>query len=405
MGKNKRATLKIIDREFLALRVDMDEHTSYPKTKVHLTTETIHGKRITDPYRWLENGERSMVKQWVDEQNAHTNRLLGKHVNRAAIKKDLLKYVEIDSISVTVPKGEWRFWRERKAQQNQPVLYAQRGRQRPRVLLDPNRLNRKGTTTIDYWYASPKGTYLVYGLSEDGTELATLSVMRTATGKKMTDSIPNARYSEVAWLPDETGFFYTRYPTPGTVPKGDEMYHERLFFHALGSDSSSDPLVFGEGLPKEDMLSVEISDDGRFLAIKDEKGWSENDVYLYDIHKKKIVPVVTGMSTKFFPRFHRGILYLRTNLGAPRYRVLAADVEYLPKRLSEWKVVVPEESDILDDITFVSDHRILSYIHNVTSQLIVTDIHGRKRRKVTLPTLGTVTGIGSENDRPSPGDK
>ena len=46
------------------------------------------------------------------------------------------------------------------------------------------------------------------------------------------------RAASLAWLPDSSGFYYTRYPAAGEVPEGEEHYHRAIYYHRLGSDPS-----------------------------------------------------------------------------------------------------------------------------------------------------------------------
>src|SRR5258708_728559 len=166
-----------------------------PKTKKEEVIEKVHGKEIADPYRWLEN-DSARVEHWVREQNAYTNKTLENAIGRSKIKKELLKYLKLDWVGVPVPRKGYYFWQERKALENQPVIYFKKGLSgKKKVLFNPNKLNKKGLVTVDYWYPSPNGKYVALGLSEGGSELASIHVMDVRTGKRLKDVLPYARYS------------------------------------------------------------------------------------------------------------------------------------------------------------------------------------------------------------------
>ena len=58
--------------------------------------------------------------------------------------------------------------------------------------------------------------------------------IEATSGRVLADAIPRTRYSSVAWRPDGSGFFYTRYPDPAAMPPGEAEYNSHAFFHRLG---------------------------------------------------------------------------------------------------------------------------------------------------------------------------
>ena len=107
--------------------------------------------------------------------------------------------------------------------------------EKDRALIDVNALAPDGTIALDWWYPSEDGRYVAFGTSPNGSELSTLQVIETSTGKLLAEKIERTRAASLAWLPDSSGFYYTRYPRPGDVPAGEEMYNRRVFFHQLSS--------------------------------------------------------------------------------------------------------------------------------------------------------------------------
>ena len=86
--------------------------------------------------------------------------------------------------------------------------------------------------------------------------MSTLHILETKTGKLLPDTIERTRAASIAWMPDNSGFYYTRYPKKGDVPEGQEMYNRHVFYHELGADPETDPLIFGEGRDPEDWPGV-----------------------------------------------------------------------------------------------------------------------------------------------------
>src|SRR5262249_42264471 len=150
------------------------------------------------------------------------------------------------------------------------------------------------------WFPSRDGRLVAYGLSRNGSEQSTLYVREAATGKELPDVIERTRYCSLAWLPDSNGFYYTRYPAVGSVPKNEENYHRHVYLHHLGTDPAQDPKVFGEGRPAEDMPAVQLSPDGRWLAVTEHQGWAKSEIYFKDLQKDgPFVPLVEKINAIF----------------------------------------------------------------------------------------------------------
>jgi prolyl oligopeptidase len=374
------------------------EKRPYPPTKRETIVEKLHGVEVADPYRWLEDGESKAVQEWVAQQNAYTRSVLDKLPGREKIRERLGELLEIGRISAARPARGRYFYTKREGTQNQAILYVREGlRGADRVLLDPNTLSDDGTTALDWWYVNRAGTRLAYGLSQHGSEESTLSVRDVATGKDLPDRIERTRHAAVAWTPDGKGFYYTRYPKPGTVPAGDENYHRHVYYHALGTDPANDPKVFGAGRDKEDWPDVALSPDGRWLVVTVSKGWSMSEVYLKDRAKDgPWVPVVEKVEALYAPVIRNDVLYIHTNEGAPRYRVFKADPANPDRK--NWTELIPEGPDVLDSFTAVGDKLVGLYMHKASSRLRLFDRTGKPVHEVELPTLGSIEGLGAEWD-------
>ena len=61
----------------------------YPETKKTDSIDDYHGKKIADPYRWLEDDNSEETKAWVIAQNKATQQYLSSIPYRAEVKKRL----------------------------------------------------------------------------------------------------------------------------------------------------------------------------------------------------------------------------------------------------------------------------------------------------------------------------
>jgi prolyl oligopeptidase len=372
-----------------------------PATKQQPVTDDYFGQKVVDPYRWLEDGSTPDSQHWLAEQLAYTRSILDKLPGREQLHERMEQLLEIGNLGETQVGGDYYFHTRRDGKQNQPVLYARQGvGDKDEVLVDANQLSRDGTTALDWWAASHDGKYVAYGTSESGSEMSTLHVIETATHKLLPDAIERTRAASIAWKPDDSGFYYTRYPKKGEVPEGQEMYNRHVFYHALGSDPTKDPLIFGEGRKPQDWPSVVLSNDGRWLSIIVGEGWAKSEVYLKDVQTNEpAIPVATGKNFLYSAQPYNGDLYILTNEDAPRYRVFKAPVA-TPTR-EHWQEVIPQSDAVLISLDVIGGQFFGRYEQNAHSLLKRFTTGGKPLGEIALPTLGTITDVGGEYDSTS----
>ncbi len=370
-----------------------------PQAERKPVQDVIQGHTIIDPYRWLENGGSPETQKWVEEELAYTRSILEPLPGRSELHKRLTELLSIGTISAPQLGGKYFFYTKREGTQNQPILYVREGLHgQDRVLVDVNSLAADGTVALDWWEPSEDGRYVAYGTSPSGSEMSTLHVIETATGKLLTDSIERTRAASVAWKLDNSGFYYTRYPKKGEVAEGPEMYNRHIFYHTLGSDSAKDPLIFGEGRDPADWPDVQISNDGRWLLITVQQGFTKTELYLQDLRAGTApVRITEGKDFLYFGEIVNGKIYINTNDGAPRYHAFVAETSS-PQR-ANWKEIIPETDAVLDGGRIVNGMLLAQYEKNASSQLKLFDTQGKQLGEIQLPAIGTVFATGGKWDR------
>lgn len=343
--------------------------------------EVLHGERIADPYRWLER-DGADTRAWTEAQNARTRSVLDAVPDRAHFAGRLRELLGVGLLGVPWPVGERVFLERRSGRDRQTVLYV-REDGRERALVDPNTLDAAGLISLDWWYPSPDGALVAYGLSRGGTEMSTLHVVDVATGQGLPDEIPHTQRARVAWSGD--GFYYTVHPTPGTVPPGDEHYYRRIRFHRVGDDPSRDAHVFGDGLPKETLLSMDADAKGRWVVFSAAEGWTRNDLYLLardpridgSDGPRAMIEGADGLSQATVAA---GRIWIRTNVGSPNYRIAVAD----PRTPDQWRTVVSESEWPIESFAVTRSHLVVHTLVNASSRLSIWSQDGTWERDVAL---------------------
>ena len=367
-----------------------------PSTPGDDIVETLHGERVADPYRWLEDDASPRVRDWTEAQNARTRALLDALPQRAVLARRLRELLSIGLLSTPRPVAGRTFHTRREGEQKQAVLYVRdKIDSHDRALVDPNAIDASGLVTLDWYYPSHDGRYVAYGVSRGGDELSTLRVIETATGRDLDERIPHTQRSTVAWVYD--GFYYTVHPAPGSVPPGDESYYRRVRYHRLGDDPRKDVLVFGEGRPKEDILLVATSPNGRWVLFTAMKGWARTDLYVMDREHpgRGLTVAMEGQDAiaEGAP-YDDGRLWLRTNLDAPNYRIVTVSCE--SPGASGWRTVIPESEDVIQGFERTRDRVAVLRLERATARVATYDLDGAREREIALPSLGAIEFVQCE---------
>ena len=306
--------------------------------------EVIHGVDVPDPYRWLEAGDDAGVAEWVGGQNARTRAALDGLPSREIWHRRLIELMSLRVVQAVEVRGDRLFLLERDAgsQQARLVVRSLAGPDAPpTVLVDPAAAVDDGAVAIDWFFPSNDGELVTVGVSEGGTENSVLRVVRTADGSALADEIPNCRAASVAWEPDGSAFFYTRYPD------GDE-YHRTVHHHTLGAPWADDPVVWAEHPTPQTWPEVRISPDGRFVLVDAMVGWSRSDQHLLDRTSEQWHTLIAGIDASNHLVFcSHNRLIGSTTLDAPKGRIVAIDLDALPGDHSGWTTVVGERDVVV----------------------------------------------------------
>jgi prolyl oligopeptidase len=310
--------------------------------------------------------------------------------DRDAIHKRLSELLSIGSIGAPQIGGKYYFYTRREGMQNQPVLYVREGIDgKDRILVDVNQLSPDGNISLDWFFPSEHGKYVAYGTSPSGSEMSTLHIIETKTGTLLPDTIDRTRAASIAWEPDNSGFYYTRYPKKGDVPDGQERYNRHVFYHLLGTDPETDSPIFGEGRDPEDWPSVSLDNDGRMLLLTVSQGWTKTELFLMDLHKgTPPTRITTGKNFFYSGTVYNGRLYIVTNEDAPRYRLFMAEAGNYER--DDWKEIVPQTGGVLKSADLWGGKIFAQYEQNAASQLKIFNLEGQNVRDIALPKIGTV---------------
>ena len=264
----------------------------------------------------------------------------------------LKKLWNYERYGVPEQQGGRYFYQHNTGLQNQSVLLvAESVTAEPRLLLDPNTLSTDGTVALVGHAVTDDGKLLAYGTSASGSDWMEWRVRDVDTGKDLPDLVKWVKFSGASWTKDGKGFFYSRYDEPkqGTMLR-DANYFHKLYYHKLGTPQSEDKLIYDRPDNKELGFGGGVTDDGHYLVISVWQGTSpKNRLYYKDLTKpdSEVVKLLDDFDAEYQFLDNDGpVFWIKTDLDAPRGRVIAIDTRH-PERAA-WKTIVPQGADKLD---------------------------------------------------------
>jgi len=393
------ATVMIAVPGAMAQETKEDERLEYPITKTIGVVEEQFGEQVADPYRWLENDVREdpKVAEWVAAQNAVTDAYLVKLPGRKALAQSMEKLFDFDDLEVPVEAGGKYFYERKSGGQNQPILYVRDGKDgEERVLIDPSKWSDDGATALAQWMPSGDGSLLVYAVQDGGSDWRTIKVMEVAQAKELPDTVEWAKFTDLAWMPNNTGFLYSRFPEPeeGEAFQSLNKNHS-LYVHVIGTEQSKDIEVFKTPDQPDLGHTAELTSDKEWVVITSSSGTDERyELTLVKVDAPKIETrkLISGFENDWRLIDGAGdVLYFITNKDAPRLRVVKVDVS---AEQPEFVELVSEDKAVIDDAAIIGDTLVVSYLVDAKSQLSIFGLDGKAYGSLTLPGLGQVKDLG-----------
>lgn len=399
---NRKLILSIAAASMLS-SIDAVAQVTYPKAHKDNTVDVYFGEKVADPYRWLEDDMSAQTAEWVDAENAVTRKYLDNIPMRKNILKRLKETANYEKIGIPFKRqGKWYVYRN-NGLQNQSVLYQMDSptadTSKQRVWLDPNALSTDGTVALKGIYFSHNGRYMAYVISRSGSDWEEIYVKDCQTGRDIDDHIVWAKFTGATWLGD--GFYYSAYDAP---EKGRETSAknsvQKIYYHKIGTPQSEDQLFFMNPTQPLRFYNVDIDHDEKVMTLNEGGMDNGNNLYVRDLTKPNSQFIQMCSDTRFRYSTVETVgkkMYILTNAGAPKYRLMVADVDR--PGYNDWKEVVPEGESVLTDVTFAADRMILQYSKDNCNQMYTYTTDGKRIGEIKLPTFGSTSASGMRGQK------
>jgi prolyl oligopeptidase len=360
-----------------------------PPTRRAVVVDTIHGVAIPDSYRWLESQSSGEVRGWIAAQRTHADAVIGRTPSRDSIAERVRALMGEPTAGPPRKAGAWEYFTLRRRGEEVASIRRRRASETPRpvdpdssyeLVVDPLAIRRDGTTSVNVEGFSRDGSLMLYSVRDGGPDEVSIRVRDLSRRVDLPDSLPWALYAGVQFDRDARGITYVhRSRTVGP----------RLKHHRMGTPVSSDSVMFGEGYAPTAFLNVSTVDEGKRRLITVGHGWKRNDVLLQDAATGAVTPIAQNVEAHFAPQWIDGAIWMRTDLDAPKGRLVVVDPAH-PEQ-SAWRTVLPEQEDVLDGFSVMDGKLYATYLHDVASRIRIFTKNGASAGEIPVPEHAQAT--------------
>lgn len=321
--------------------------SSYPEALPGNEVNSFFGKKVPDPYSWLEKQDSPEVLNWVNQENTYTYNYIKQVPYRLNIQERIQKNTVI-AYMAPFKYGKYfiaaRVHPEFKTFDFYYNTDLIDGTWDELSVTKDLKKDKDELLSLSQFNVSKDSKYIAFSFNRNGGDWKEIKIAEINTGKVLEDHLSNIRFSQILWRGN--GFYYMRYDSVDVNNKFlAKAAYQRVYYHKLGDEQERDSLVFKRNDAPYNTFEVELSDDNRFLFINDHSEVTNiSSYYYYDFTEKELKglkPLLRNTKYNLQPiaTYSDTIVFL--NKGKGMANIVGVSLKN-PKKLFE---VIPELKD------------------------------------------------------------
>ena len=363
-------------------------------------TETLWGKQVTDDYRYMEALDPSTIA-WMKAQGTYTRQILDAIPARAALEARIAALTGSFGFTRDYANyGGRTFYQERTpGSDNFDLVVRDTTGKRKIVDVAAIRASHGGKPhAINYFLASPDGSKVAVGISQGGSEAASISVYDVATGKQTAGPLDRADIGILTWSHDSNRLYFPRLKKLAPGEADIEKYRHPAL---VSWDLTSEPVaILGSGVGRgpaflpDEVPALEVWPGARMARAVSFNGvQNEEVIWLAPVSQLndpnvKWTPFVTRADEVTSADATGDTIYLLSHKNAPTFQVLGVQAGH---PLASARIVVPAQKDrVIDSIHAASDALYVLARRGAYSLLLRVPHGSTQIDEIALPFKGHV---------------
>ena len=365
-----------------------------PYSPIEDVTEILHGVKITDPYRWLEEQESPRTRDWISAQTRYARAYLDSIPRRESIRQRIRELLDVETCDCLQKVGDRYFFRKRLPGQEQPSIYMREGIDGlDQILVDPSSRGTGPHTAVKPLRISPDGRLLLYEVKHGGERTGIFELLDIEKHEILPDVLPRGYLRGFAFATDSSAFYYVH-----EVASTQTSMRRAVYKHRLGTAFAEDKEIFFAGQGEDLRLNIVPGKRGLgFLVIRFGES-IRSDFFLWkfgNAHEPEAI--IRDADYLFGPiLLNDGRIFAITDRDAPNLKIV--EVRRHSDSEAEFVDVVPNSDSRIQNWV-VNDREILvSYFRHFETLIEVFNLSGTRIGNVPAEKRDTVRLVGSSED-------